>query len=368
MNLKVIPVVKPSMPPYQEYINEIKDIWDSRWLTHTGPKHQALEKRLVEYLQVDNISLFANGHLALELAIEALGLSGEIITTPFTFASTTQAIVRNRLIPVFCDINEDDYTIDVSKIEALITEKTSAIIPVHVYGNVCDVYAIEEIAKKYNLKVIYDAAHAFGIKVKGRPIGNFGDVSMFSFHATKVFHTVEGGGLTYSDSKYSSVLAKLRQFGMEGQESVPIIGTNAKMTEMHAAMGLCNINHINEEIAKRCLVMNRYREILWGVKGLKLCDSNKNITPNYSYFPVVFDKKQFGKNRDEVTDLLEKNNIFARKYFYPITSEFEAYNGRFKIQKTPIASEISNNILTLPLYADLDLEDVDRICNIILNK
>ncbi|GCD08712.1 DegT/DnrJ/EryC1/StrS family aminotransferase [Clostridium tagluense] len=366
MNLKSIPVVKPSMPPYQEYISEIKDMWDTRWLTHTGPKHQALEKRLGEYLQVANIALFANGHLALELAIQALDLSGEIITTPFTFASTTQAIVHNRLTPVFCDINEDDYTIDVSKIEALITEKTSAIMPVHVYGNICDVYAIDAIAKKYNLKVIYDAAHAFGIKLNGTAIGNFGDMSMFSFHATKVFHTVEGGGLTYSDSKYSSIFAKLRQFGMDGQEFVPIIGTNAKMTEMHAAMGLCNINHINEEIAKRNLVMNRYRELLSYVKGLKLCDSQKNVTQNYSYFPVLFDKKEFGKNRDEIADLLQQNNIFARKYFYPITSDFEAYNGMFEIQKTPVAKRISDNILTLPLYADLDLEDVNMICNIIL--
>ncbi|MCB2296300.1 DegT/DnrJ/EryC1/StrS family aminotransferase [Clostridium tagluense] len=366
MNLKLIPVVKPSMPPYQEYISEIKDMWDTRWLTHTGPKHQALEKRLGEYLQVANIALFANGHLALELAIQALDLSGEIITTPFTFASTTQAIVRNRLTPVFCDINEDDYTIDVSKIEALITEKTSAIMPVHVYGNVCDVYAIDAIAKKYNLKVIYDAAHAFGIKLNGTAIGNFGDMSMFSFHATKVFHTVEGGGLTYGDSNYSSIFAKLRQFGMDGQEFVPIIGTNAKMTEMHAAMGLCNINHINEEIAKRNLVMNRYRELLSYVKGLKLCDLQKNVTQNYSYFPVLFDKSEFGKNRDEIADLLQQNNIFARKYFYPITSDFEAYNDMFKIQKTPTAKRISDNILTLPLYADLDLEDVNMICNIIL--
>lgn len=367
MNLKSTPVVRPSMPPYEEYIHEIKDIWSSRWLTHSGPKHQALEEKLCEYLDVDNISLFANGHLALELAIDALGLSGEIITTPFTFASTTQAILRNRLTPVFCDINEDDYTIDVSKIEALITEKTSAIMPVHVYGNVCDVDGIARIAQKYNLKVIYDAAHAFGVKIKDRAVGNFGDMSMFSFHATKVFHTVEGGGLTYSNSKYSPVLARLRQFGMVGQESVPTVGTNAKMTEIHAAMGLCNLRHINEEIAKRGRVMDRYRELLSGVKGLTLCNPQKNITPNYSYFPVLFNKKEFGLNRDEVAALLEKNNILARKYFYPLTNDFEAYKGMFELQKTPVAKRIADNVLTLPLYADLTVEDVDGICKIILH-
>ncbi|KEF38883.1 putative PLP-dependent enzyme possibly involved in cell wall biogenesis [Schinkia azotoformans MEV2011] len=366
MKRNSIPVVEPSMPPYEEYINEIKNLWDNRWLTHTGPKHQALENGLCEFLGVDNISLFANGHLALEIAINGLQLTGEIITTPFTFASTTQAIVRNKLTPVFCDINENDYTIDVTKIEELITENTSAILPVHVYGNICDVHKIEEIANKYNLKVIYDAAHAFGIKLGNTPVGNFGDVSMFSFHATKVFHTVEGGGLTYQDPKYKDIFAKIRQFGMEGQESVPIVGTNAKMTEIHAAMGLCNLRHITEEIAKRGLAMNRYRELLTGVKGIRLCEVQENVTPNYSYFPVLFNKDEFGKDRDEVADLLAKNNIFARKYFYPLTNGFSAYKDMFQIQETHIAKKIADNILTLPLYSDLSLEEVEQICKVIL--
>ncbi|WP_107933130.1 DegT/DnrJ/EryC1/StrS family aminotransferase [Ureibacillus chungkukjangi] len=366
MTNESIPVVKPSMPPYEEYIEEIKTIWDNRWLTHTGPKHQKLEQELCEYLEVNNVSLFANGHLALELAIDGLQLTGEIITTPFTFASTTQAIVRNHLIPVFCDINENDYTIDVEKIEELITDKTSAIMPVHVFGNVCDVYKIEEIAAKYNLKVIYDAAHAFGMKVNDTAIGNFGDVSMFSFHATKVFHTVEGGGLTYSNPDYSERFAKLRQFGMEGQESVPVVGTNAKMTEIHAAMGICNLRHIDEMIANRGLAVNRYRERLSGTKGIKLCDIQENVVSNFSYFPIVFDKEEFGKDRNEVAELLEKHNIFARKYFYPLTNEFSAYSGLFAIQDTPVAKNIADNILTLPLYSDLTLEEVDRICSIIL--
>ena len=366
MTKKSIPVVKSSMPPYEEYIREIRDMWDSCWLTHTGPKHQALEKGLCEYLEAENIALFANGHLALELTINALGLTGEIITTPFTFASTTQAIVRNGLTPVFCDINEEDYTIDVSKIEALITQKTSAIMPVHVYGNVCDVYALDAIARKHNLKVIYDAAHTFGVKIGDKAVGNFGDISMFSFHATKVFHTVEGGGLTYIDRSLSPLFAKLRQFGMVGQESVPSIGTNAKMTEMHAAMGLCNLRHIDEELAKRGKVMNRYRELLSGVKGIKLCNLQKNVKPNYAYFPVLFNKEEFGMDRDEVSNHLAENNIYARKYFYPLTSSFEVYQEMFDIQNTPIAKKIADNILTLPLYADLAIEDVDRICNVIL--
>jgi dTDP-4-amino-4,6-dideoxygalactose transaminase len=367
MTLKSISVVQPSMPPYEEYIEEIKDLWETKWLTHTGPKHQTLEKELCDFLQVNNIALFANGHLALELAINALQLTGEIITTPFTFASTTQAIVRNNLTPVFCDIKEDDYTIDTDKIEALITEKTSAIMPVHVYGNVCDVEKIEDIARKYNLKVIYDAAHAFGVKINNRAIGTYGDISMFSFHSTKVFHTVEGGGLSYNDPNYSAILAKLRQFGMSGQEAVPTVGTNAKMTEVHAAMGLCNLRHIEEEIAKRGAVMKRYFEFLSEVKGITLCKPKENVTQNYSYLPVLINKEEFGMDRDEVADLLAKNNIFARKYFYPLTNEFEAYKDMFQIQETPVAKRISENILTLPLYADLAIEDVDRICEVILN-
>ncbi len=363
--MKPIQVVQPSMPPYEEFCEEIKDMWETRWLTHTGPKHQKLEKELSDYLRVKHISLFANGHLALELALNALKLSGEVITTPFTFASTTQAIVRNGLTPIFCDINKDDYTIDVHKIESLITEKTSAILPVHVYGSVCDYKAIEAIAKKYNLRVIYDAAHAFGVEVDGIGVGNFGDISMFSFHSTKVFHTFEGGGLTFANDTLYSLLAKLRQFGMEGKERVPIVGTNAKMTEAHAAMGLCNLKHIDEEIIKRKKVFERYLRNLQGIKGIKTIHLKKNIKHNYAYFPVVFDGYMY--SRDEIADRLAKENIFARKYFYPLTSAFEAYQDRFAIQETPVAKQISESVLTLPMYADLPLEDVDRICKIILN-
>lgn len=361
---KIIPVAKPSMPPYEEYIHEIKDIWESRWLTHTGPKHQELEKKLREYLGVENIALFSNGHLALELGIEALNLTGEVITTPFTFASTTQAIVRNNLTPVFCDINKDNYTMDVNKIEELITESTSAIIPVHVYGNVCDVYAIDKLAKKYNLKVIYDAAHVFGVKLKDRFIGSFGDISMFSFHATKVFHTIEGGGLTYNDSEYIAKFKQLRQFGMDGEENVPIVGTNAKMNEFQAAMGICNLQHVDNEIEKRKIIVERYIERLSNINGIKISKIQEDIKGNYAYFPLLFDGYRL--NRDEICEELKKFNINARKYFYPLTSSFECYKGKFDIQETPVAEYIANRIICLPLYADLSLDDVDKICDVIL--
>lgn len=249
-NKKQILVTKSSMPPLEEYINEIKDLWESHWLTNMGKKHLELEDKLNDYLKTNNITLFTNGHLALECAIAALNLTGEVITTPYTFVSTTHAIVRNGLKPVFCDINPEDYTIDVTKIEELITEKTSAIIPVHVYGNVCNIEEIQRIADKYNLRVIYDAAHTFGVTVNGVGIGNFGDVSMFSFHATKVFNTIEGGALTYNNPTLQQVLNDIKNFGITGPETIEYIGGNAKMNEFQAAMGLCNLRHVDEEIEK----------------------------------------------------------------------------------------------------------------------
>jgi len=309
--------------------------------------------------------MFTNGHLALEIAIEAMGLKGEIITTPLTFSSTTQAIVRNGLTPVFCDIDPITYTIDVNKIEQLITPQTSAIIPVHVYGNICDVCTIDEISKKYNLKIIYDAAHVFGVKYKGKGIGSFGDISMFSFHATKVFNTVEGGGLVFRDSSLSEKIKQLRQFGMKDSESVPLVGTNAKLSEMHAAMGLCNLRHIAQQIESRKHAYNRYINNLCDIKGIYLPKIDKHVEPNYAYFPVLFDG--YKHNRDEIAKKLELSNIFARKYFYPLTSSFSAYENMFPIQKTPIASHVANNVLCLPLYEGLSCENVDKICDIIID-
>lgn len=365
MKKETIQVTRSSMPEFSEYIEEIKDLWNSHWLTNMGVKHNKLEEELLKYLDASFIALFTNGHLALEAAISAFKLTGEVITTPFTFASTTHAIVRNGLTPVFCDINPDDYTIDINKLESLITEKTSAIIPVHVYGNICNVMEIDRIAKKYNLKVIYDAAHAFGIKVKGENVANFGDASMFSFHATKVFNTIEGGGVTFKDKSLYKLLNELKNFGITGEETVEYIGGNAKMNEFQAAMGICNLRHVDEEIAKRKIVVERYIKNLKNIEGIKLSNIQDGVQSNYSYFPVVFDGYKF--NRNEIYEKLKKEGIVARKYFYPLTSSFECYKGLFDINKTPVAKYISERILTLPLYADLELEDVDRICNIIKN-
>lgn len=360
-------VTKSSMPSFDDYINEIRDIWDTHWLTNMGSKHKRLQAELKEYLGVENIDLLTNGHMALELSIQTLGLTGEVITTPFTFASTTHAIVRNNLTPVFCDINTDDYTIDVDKIEPLITEKTSAIMPVHVYGNICDVEAIQRLADKYKLKVIYDAAHTFGVTYKGKGIGSFGDVSCFSFHATKVFNTIEGGAVCFSDKAFGEEIYNLKNFGIRGPEEVVGVGANAKMNEFCAAMGLCNLRNVDSEIAKRKRIVERYREHLGSVNGIKLCKNQDGVVPNYAYFPVVFEEKVFGKSRDEISDKLAAEGIFSRKYFYPLTNAFDCYKDKFNAADTPKALEISKRVLTLPMYADLSLEDVDRICNIILN-
>jgi dTDP-4-amino-4,6-dideoxygalactose transaminase len=360
-----INVTRSSMPGLEEYIEEISGLWDSHWLTNMGVKHKQLEANLKKYLDIPNITLFTNGHLALECAIAAFNLTGEVITTPFTFASTTHAIVRNFLEPVFCDINPDDYTIDTDKLESLITDKTSAIIPVHVYGNICNINEIEKIARKYNLKVIYDAAHAFGIKVDDVGVANFGDASMFSFHATKVFHTIEGGAVTFKVGNLSKKLDCLKDFGITGPESVEYVGGNAKMNEFQAAMGICNLRHVNNEIAKRKAVVERYIKRLSGINGIRLCKPQTGVRSNYAYFPVVFDGYKL--SRDEVFEKLTAENIYARKYFYPLTNNVECYKGRFDVEKTPVAKHVADRVLTLPLYADLALDDVDRICDIILN-
>lgn len=360
-------VTRSSMPPIEEYMNEIKDIWDSRWLTNMGVKHKELQAGLREYLGVENIDLFTNGHMALELSLQAMNLQGEVITTPFTFASTTHAIVRNGLTPVFCDINPQDFTMDVDKLESLITDRTCAIMPVHVYGNVCNVEEIERIANKYELKVIYDAAHTFGVKYKGKSTASFGDVSCFSFHATKVFHSIEGGAACFRDEEFGKKLYGLKNFGIRGPETVDAVGANAKMNEFCAAMGICNLRHVDEEIAKRGKAVARYRERLGDVDGLQLNPVQKDVKPNYAYFPVIFDEKIFGATRNEVMEALAAHDIGARKYFYPLTNTFECFHSMFDVNETPVALHMSRHVLTLPLYADLQIEDVDRICDIVLS-
>ena len=356
------------MPSMEEYIEEIRSIWDSHWLTNMGEKHNALQAELQKYMGVPAVELLTNGHMALELSLQAMNLQGEVITTPFTFASTTHAIVRNGLEPVFCDIDPETYTMDVTQIERLITDRTCAILPVHVYGNVCNIEEIERIAHKYGLKVLYDAAHTFGETYKGQGIGNFGDASCFSFHATKVFNTIEGGAVCYRDPDMGRRLYELKNFGIHGPEEVDAVGANAKMNEFCAAMGLCNLRHVDEEIAKRRAVVERYREHLEGVDGLRLNVRQPEVRSNYAYFPVVFDENLFGASRNEVMDALAQNGIGARKYFYPLTNTFECFHGKYDVDATPVALHVAKRVLTLPLYADLSMEDVDRICKIVLEQ
>lgn len=365
----MINVTRSSMPKFEEYCNEIKELWDSHWLTNMGVKHKKLQAELEEYLGVPHAIMYTNGHLALENVIAAMNFptGGEVITTPFTFVSTTHAIVRNGLVPVFCDVNDTDYTMDVTKIEALITDKTVAIVPVHVYGNLCNVKKIQEIADKHGLKVIYDAAHAFGVTYEGVSVACFGDASMFSFHATKVFNTIEGGAVCFKEDALVPILNDRKNFGIRGQEECVFVGGNAKMSEFQAAMGICNLRHLDGEIAKRKAVVELYRKRLSGISGIKLCPEQNGVKSNYAYFPVVFETYKY--KRDEVFEMLKKHDIVARKYFYPLTNALDCYREypTAGAEKTPVAKYLADRVLTLPLYADLMEEDVNRICDIILN-
>lgn len=361
-------VTRPSMPSWEEYTERIKPLWESHWLTNMGEIHNTLEQELKEYLQVQGISLMVNGHMSLELALAAMKLpqGAEVITTPFTFISTTHAIVRNGLEPVFCDIKSTDYTMDEDKIEPLITEKTAAIVPVHVYGSICNIERINQIAEKYKLKVIYDAAHAFGMTYKGKGIGIFGDASVFSFHATKVFNTIEGGAVTFRNSDLYTALYNLKNFGIRSEEVVAEVGANAKMNEFAAAMGLCNLMHIEEEMGKRQKLVERYRELLAPVEGIRLLEEQTDVKQNYAYFPIQIDETVFGRDRDEVCDALKQQGIFCRKYFYPLTSDQICFDGRYRELPLETARAISKRIMVLPLYADLRIDQVDRIVKAIL--
>lgn len=375
-------VTRSSMPTLEEYIDEIKELWNTHWLTNMGVKYKNFQEQLLKYLNVPFVEMLSNGHMALELSLQALKLSNvscnslekncfkkmEVITTPFTFASTTHSIVRNGLSPVFCDIKEDDFTIDENLIENLITDATVAIMPVHVYGNICNVTKIQKIADKYGLKVIYDAAHSFGEKLDGISTGSFGDVSCFSFHATKVFNTIEGGAVCYKDVSFGQELCRLKNFGIKNEEVVDGVGANAKMSEFCAAMGICNLRHIDDEIKKRKTVFDYYESRLLDVAGIRTRKIPNNVQSNYAYYPIVVDEKKFGKTRNEIHSIMQKNNIYTRKYFYPITNSFECYQGKFDVFKTPIALRISKRILCLPMYSDLSVKEIDRIVSIITKK
>ena len=365
MDNKIL-VTRSSMPPYEEYIEAIKPLWESHWLTNMGKYHQELEEKLKEYLDVPQLSLMVNGHMALEMTIQAFGFpdGSEIITTPFTFISTTHAIVRNRLMPVFCDVKESDGTIDETKIENLITEKTVAILPVHVYGNVCDVEEIQKIADKYNLKVIYDAAHAFGESYKGKGIGSYGDASIFSFHATKVFNTIEGGAAAFSNEELYQKLYDLKNFGIRGSETVVSIGANAKMNEFAAIMGLCNLKYMEDVLINRKGCWDYYCEMLSKVPGVRFFDDKFGVKRNYSYFPILL-QEDYCMERDGLYSLLQNHGIYSRKYFYPITTEQECYKKKFHEMDLAVAQKLSEQVLVLPLYENLEKEQMEAIVKLI---
>lgn len=356
-------ITSPSMPSFDEYCNEISDIWKNRWLTNNGPKHVEFEHKLRSFLGCDNISLFTNGHSALEAAIEVFNFprGSEIITTPFTFVSTTNAIIRNGITPVFCDIEESGFTIDANKIEELITDKTVAIVAVHVYGNVCDVERIQDIANKHNLVVIYDAAHAFGVKYKGKSISDFGDITMFSFHATKVFNTIEGGALCFKNKHLKAKFESLKNFGINNETSEYICaGMNAKMNEFQACMGICNLRHIKESIALRKKAFDYYTQLLFNTPGLRLLKFTNFVEPNYSYFPCVLDSTIF--DLVTVVNNLRGLSIQARRYFYPCTNIMNKLSNGLE---TPIALNVSNGIICLPIYPGIDEKTIDIICKTI---
>lgn len=360
-------LTRASLPPFDEYIEEIKGCWGNRWITSMGPKHNQLEAEIKAFLNVQNAKLFANGHSALETTIQAFNLEGEVITTPFTFASTTHAIVRNGLIPRFCDIKLIDFNIDADKIESLITPKTSAIIPVHLFGNPCDVERIEEIAKRHNLAVIYDAAHAFGVEKNGKSIASYGDASVFSFHASKVFNTVEGGAVVYKNSLLSDVLDKLRVFGANSDEQIEYVSANGKMNELEAAMGICNLRHFAETIESRRKAVLRYNHNLSSVKGIDFPKNTEGSTQNYCYFPIII-RDDFKIDRDEAFRRLHSKGILARKHFGQLASHYPCYPASYSNDKTSNAEYVSNHIISLPLYVGLENDDIDYICEVLLGR
>lgn len=357
-------VVQPSLPPFEEYTSLIKTIWANHWLTHSGPLHEQLRNQLANYLHVPNISLYTNGHQALEAVIHALNVTGEVITTPYTFISTTHAIVRNGLKPVFCDISYDDYNIDVTMIEDLISDKTSAIVPVHVYGTPCNVIEIERIAKKYDLKVIYDAAHAFGVEVHGRPITLYGDASMLSFHATKVFNTIEGGAVISSNKDLTDYTDRYRRFGLNETEDYIEFGTNAKMNEFQAAMGILNLKYIDQSIYYRKEVSEIYNEMLREVPGIKLLPSRADAKANYAYYPILVEDA-YPLTRDELYARLAAHNIVTKKYFHPLVTGYSCYSKAYATENTPVAKQVSERVLTLPIYDTLDLVTARQIADLI---
>lgn len=361
-------VTQPSLPDLEEFQPYLKKIWENKILTNNGPFHKQLEKELAEFLEVPYISLFANGTLALVTALQALRITGEVITTPYSFVATTHSLWWNNIKPVFVDIEPEFGNIDPEKIEAAITTKTTAILPVHVYGNPCKVNHLQEIADTYELKLIYDAAHCFGVKHQGIGICNFGDLSILSFHATKVFNTMEGGAIISHDEATKKRIDYLKNFGFAGETTIMAPGINSKMNEMQAALGLVQLKHYDENIAKRKAVAELYRNELADVKGITFLSEPEDTEPNYAYFPIFVDKAEYGISRDQLYERLKQHNIFGRRYFYPLISEFSMYRGleSAKPGNLPISAKMAAEVICLPIYPDLKGKDVERIINAII--
>lgn len=364
-----ITVTSPLLPPLDEFIPYLRDIWDRKWITNNGHYHQELEKALCDYLGVEYISVFTNGTLPLITALQALRITGEVITTPYSFVATTHSLWWNGIRPVFVDVDPVTGNLDPSKIEAAITPKTTAIMPVHVYGNPCDTEAIQAIADKYGLKVIYDAAHAFGVKVNGESILRAGDISTLSFHATKTYNTVEGGALVCHDAKTKQRIDYLKNFGFAGETEVVAPGINSKMDEVRAAYGLLNLRHVEAAIEARHRVADRYREALAGVKGISIFSERPDVTYNYSYFPIFIDAS-YGMTRDELYFRMRDNNVLGRRYFYPLISHFSTYRGLPSAAPSnlPVATRMADTVICLPMHHALTDADVERIIDLIKTK
>jgi len=365
---KNIFVTQPAMPPLDEFSIYLKQIWDNKILTNNGPFHKQFEHELAEYLGVKYISVFSNGTLALMTALQALKITGEVITTPFSFVATTHSLWWNNIKPVFADIEPDYFNLDPEKVEAAITPQTTAIMPVHVYGNPCNLDRFQQIADTYGLKLIYDAAHAFGVKINGNSVLNCGDLSILSFHATKVFNTIEGGAIICPDEKTKKRIDYLKNFGFANETTVIEPGINGKMNELQAAYGLLQLKYVDEYIAKRKIITEIYREQLRGKSGIRFLDDIAGVEHSYSYFPILIDKEQYGQTRDEVYAKLKSKNIFGRRYFYPLISQFPSYRGlnSAKPDNLPVSEWVAEQVICLPIYPELSLTDVNRIIELLI--
>ncbi|MDD5722596.1 MAG: DegT/DnrJ/EryC1/StrS family aminotransferase [Syntrophales bacterium] len=360
-------VTKPTLPPLDKFTRLLEDIWNTKILTNNGKYHQDLERQLCKYLGVSHCSLFANGTLALTVALQALRITGEVITTPFSFVATAHALYWNGITPVFCDIDEETLNVDAQRIESLITPKTTAILPVHVYGHPCDVESIAHISDIYGLKVIYDAAHAFGVKKNGESILRHGDLSVLSFHATKVFNTAEGGAIIALDEKLKQRIDFLKNFGFADEVTVVAPGINAKMNEIQAALGLLQLIDFNDGNERRKKVANCYTSLLERAEGIRVFSEGESVEHNYSYYPILIDSNKLGMSRDALYERLKEFNIFTRRYFYPLISSFPAYRGlpSAAFDNLPVANRIANQVLCLPIYSDLEVSDVEFIVDTI---